>query len=1114
MRKKLLVNLVVIMILSAGLVTIMNLNREAIPEVNFDMVTITTIYPGAAPDELESLVTVPIEKKLREVDNLDKVRSYNIENVSVIAIYIEDKARDKKQVVQDIKDAVESVTDLPANAEAPVVEEIKTDKTQVIDIALFGKRPGVPYGKIRESADALEDFLLEIDGVAEVEFFGFYDREYIVEVNPVKLKFYRLGINRVINSIKTRNIDLPGGTIKVGKNEYVLRTKGQYRNAEEVADTVLMSNDAGFVTRIKDIATVKDAYEEADIHERFNGRKAVVMRIWKKRSADEIKLVQKLKSGIAGYSLVHAKDVDLSIFSDFSRYTMNSIDSVISNAITGSILLALILLVLLGFRISLIVAVSIPLSFMVAFMGMGMSDITINVISLFGMIMVLGMIVDFSIVVADNAHRYMQMGHHKFNAIKKGVLEVVAPVTVTLLCISAAFTPLLLLSGIMGKFLKAIPMVIIICLFASWIIAMFILPTFLNMFAKDECSDEAACVDDLAEVIDKGAFGTVQRGYKKLLVTAMNHRYFTLGILVAMLVGALALSNVVGFVFMTGGGAEQLKMKIKLPMGTNLNTTLQEMKKLEKILMKIPKEERNGIRGSIGKEESDGLDPRPGDGTHKATYNIYLVPEKDRSRTAYEIDAQLRRDVAEAKKKRILRKDMHVVFSVEERQPPVGRPVNIEIRGDDFRVMEKIAAEYIKELKSMKGVRDIDLDYERGKQEYRYFIKEVMAAQTGVSAYDVAISLNASYQGAVATNVKEGDEDIDIRVRFPEYSRKRLYSLNNVMIANNRGGLIPLSTVTGVKKQPGVSQISRLNFKRIVQVKADVDTDIITSQKANMQLMKKFADIEKRYPGYSVAYAGEQEDTSENMKELGTYFAFALAFIFIVLAVFMNSLILPLVVMIAIPFSMVGVVLALFVHGEPMSFMSTLGIFSLAGVIVSNTLVLVQFINNQRDLRHPLKESLLRAGVMRLRPVLLTTGTTVLALFPTIYGFGGKDYMVGPLALSFGYGLIFATFITLVLIPTFYYIAEDVKGAVARILAPLGIKMNPAIYEGAIESSTFEAVSGSSHLMSEPGDGAEGEVDAPREEEPFTGIGVPSEKKGTGKTVKKKVAKKRVRKKQ
>ena len=318
------------------------------------------------------------------------------------------------------------------------------------------------------------------------------------------------------------------------------------------------------------------------------------------------------------------------------------------------------------------------------------------------------------------------------------------------------------------------------------------------------------------------------------------------------------------------------------------------------------------------------------------------------------------------------------------------------------------------------------MDLEEGKLEYRYSVNEVMAAQTGVSVADVAIALNASFEGAIATTVNQEEEEIDVRVRFPEIARKRMNSLNDVMIANRNGGLIPLSKVTNVDKKPGYTQINRLDYKRLVQVQAEVDLKKITSIEANKLLMKKFTDIEKRYPGYHVAYGGEQEETNESMGEMGSLFMFALLVIYIVLAVYMGSLILPLVVMIAIPFALVGVILALFTHGQPLSFMGTLGFFSLAGVIVSNTLVLVEFINNLRNEGLGLKDALLEGGVIRLRPVILTTGTTVLGLIPSIYGLslmggGDKDHFVSPLALTFGYGLIFATFITLVLIPCFYF---------------------------------------------------------------------------------------------
>ncbi len=1045
MNQKLLINLVVALILISGLYTLHNLNREAFSDVNFDMVTIKTLYPGASPDELEQLVSLPIEEKLREVDGLDKVRAYNIENVSVVVAFIDDKAPDKEQVVQDIKDAVDTVDNLPDNTEDPVVEEIKFDKKMLVDIAVYGRDESVTYREIRETADKLKDYLYELDGVAEVETEGYYDREYLVEVDPAKLRLYRLGINNVINTLRQRNLDLPGGSIKVGDKEFVLRTKGQYRNADEILDTVIISNDAGFVTRIRDIADVKDTFKEATVHERYNGNEAVILNVWKKKSADELNLVDKLRSRLAEFRSPYNSKVKIEIYNDWSKMTRTRISAVLTNAITGLILLAGILILLLGFRIATIVSIGIPLSFMIAFMGLKIDGLTLNVISLFGLIMVLGMIVDFSIVVVENSHRYMEMGKSRFEAILNGVREVFWPVAVTLICISAAFAPLLFLSGLMGKFVKAIPVVIMICLGASFFIAMFIMPTFLNIFLKREHANNNKNSNGIYEL---GIFGNIQHGYRNFLEKVIKHRYITLGILLILLIGSLGMSGVIGFVFIPGGGEEEIKIAVKLPQGTNLDANLDQIKKIEQILLKLPKDELNGIRASVGREESDGLDPKPGEGTNKSTIFIYLTPDKDRKRNAYTINEELRKNIETVQKQGLIRKDTDILFNVEIHGPPAGKAVNIEIRGDDFAVLKEIAAKYMQELNKVKGVRDITFDLEEGKQEYRYFIKEVMASRTRVSVQDVALALNASYQGAVATSTRIGDEDVDIRVRFPESERKRMKSLKEVMISNNQGGLIPLDAVTGVKKQPGYSQINRLNYKRIVQVQANVDTNIITSVEVNRFLQNKFADIGKKYPDYDIAYAGEQEDTSDTMGEMGNLFLFALLIIYIVLSVFFGSLILPVVIMSAIPFALVGVVFALFVHGQPLSFMSMLGVFSLAGVIVSNTLVLVQFINNQRDEGCSLKEALLNAGVIRLRPVILTSGTTVLALFPTIYGLGGMDYMVAPLALSFGYGLIFATFITLLLIPAFYHIAEDFKGGVSRLLSFAGINMDSRLYRG------------------------------------------------------------------
>lgn len=1047
-KEKLVVALIVGLIFMLGIMSVTSLNREAFPEVNFDMVSIKTVYPGGSPDELESLITIPIEKKLREVDGIDKIRSYNIENVSVIAVYIDEKASDKAQVVEDIKDAVDLVEDLPANAEKSVVEEITTDKTEIFYAAIVAANDDVPYTVMRNVGDKLEDFFYDFSGVAEVEKNGFYDREFLVEVDPGELARYRLGMNNVINTLSSRNIDYPGGPLRIGDDEFVLRTKGQYNNINEILNTVIQSNDVGYSIRVRDIAAVKDTVDDPKVLERYQGKKAMIFKVLKKNSADEIELTDEIKSKMGTFSNPSPDLVSIELFNDTSEYTRDTIDSVITNAISGFILLALILFLLLGTRMATLVTATIPIVFMVAFIGLKAAGVTINVISLFGFIMVLGMIVDFGIVISENAHRYMEMGLKKSDAILKGSSELVWPVTVTFLCIAAAFMPLMVLTGLMGKFIKYIPMVVMISLTASWVIAIFIMPTFLNIFSKEshrENRTEGIVLKD-GEHLEKGLFGKIQLKYMKILRLALRHRYITVGILFVTLIVSLALVPVVGFIFTPGGGSENIEIKTYLPNSRNLQANLRDMKEIEKIIMTLPKKELETVYSRVGTEVPFGLDPKPGDGTHKSTIFLYLTPEKDRDRTASQIEVKLRDDFEKAKDQGIISSDMRISVKVQENGPPVGDPVNVELRGEDFETLNKIAQEYIAYLKGIDGVYDIKTDFEPGKTEFRYKTDEVLASRAKISVLDVATAINASFEGSKATTVRDGEDEIAIRVRFNEQARKKMKSLNDVMISNNQGGLVPLGMITTKSQQPGYSQINRLDYKRIVQVKANIDTSRTTSVKVNAALTQKFADIEKRYPGYFASYGGEQEETSESMAELGDYFLVALVVIYIILAIFFRSLMIPLVVMIAIPFSLIGVIIALFIHHEPLCFMSILAIFSLAGVIVSNTVTLVEFINIKRDENHGLLDALAEAAVLRLRPIFLTTGTTVLGLFPSIYGIGEKNYMTAPLALAFGYGLIFATVITLVLVPCFYHVAEDIKTRFSGFLSRFGIKMYPQLY--------------------------------------------------------------------
>mgnify|MGYP001766399031 CR=1 FL=1 len=1068
----LLVNLIVIIIILLGMASFSELNRESIPDSTLDMITITTIYPGASPGDAEELVSIPIEKKLRGVSGLDKVRAYNVENLSLLVLYIADDVKDKKKVIQDVKDTVDQISGLPSIVRTPLVAEVTVETTELVSVAFTGKTENVPYSRLREFANKSEDFFYDIDGIAEVEKYGYYDREYLVEVDPSALDKNRIGLNNIVNALKMRNIDFPGGPLRIGKKEFVLRTKGQFKNADEIRNTIIRGNDTGYSLKIGDVAKVTDTYEEADVHHRFNGRQSIVFKLWKKRSADEIKLADTIKMAAAGFSVPGYDDVDISYFNDKSTLTKNRIISVVHEAILGFVILGLFMLLLMGRRMSALVLAGIPVTFMITFAVMKYHGITINIVSLFGMIMVLGMMVDFSIVIAENTHRYMEQGIRRKLAIENGVSEIFWSVTVTLLCIVVAFLPLLLVPGLIGRFIKAIPVVIIATLSASWFFAMFILPYFLNLFLGDshkkgmdkreitlpqkmlskifskKINNAISCEQKEDRNFEEGLFGQVQKKYKGLITAALKHRYLVVGVLVVLFIFSLAIVPQIGFKFMTAGGEEQIRIKVKMPFETNLQSNLEEMKKLEQLIIEsVPANEFNALHLYVGEDYIDFSDPKPPMATYKSTFELYLVPEKDRKRTADEINLDLRNRIALAQDSGYIAKDINIKAESIFLGPPVGKPVNVEIQGEDYEVMKKIADEYNEYLPTVKGVKDISIDLESGKTEYQYTVNEKMAAWTKISAYDIASAINASFSGSVATLVNQDEEEVGVRVRFPENARRDKTSLNDVKVSNMTGGLIPLDSVSDVKIYKGYSQINRLNFKRLVQVQAEVNTKIITPSEVTTLLETKFADIEKRYPGYIIRYGGEQEDTNETMSDLGNLFIAALIVIFVILTVYTQSLVMPFIIMIAIPFALVGVIFALFVHGQPLSFMSTLGLFSLAGIIVSNTLVLVQFINKFRDEGMSLKAALAEGGVVRLRPIILTAGSMFLELLPVMYGFGGKDYLVAPLALSFGWGLLFATFITLVLIPCFYHIAEDIKGLTAGLLALRGINISHTIYQ-------------------------------------------------------------------
>lgn len=1026
MEHRLVTTVFLSMLLALGFVSLSSMNREAFPKVTLDKVVIQTPYPGGTPEEIERLVSIPLEKQLRSVSNIDEVRSYNLENVSVIMVFLKEGMPDTRPAVEDIKDAVER-TALPPGALAPTVEEITTDKQQVVDVAFSLKQDGahVPtteeYRMLRDTAKAFEDKLYELPEIAEVERFGYRNRQFLVEADPAALNAKRVGLNQLLNVLGMRNVDMPSGVMRLNGTEYLLRTRGQFSEALEMRSVPIVGNATGFMTVLSDVAQVFDTFEDPTIYEKYDGSHVIVLRVWKTETADIINAAEAAKATVEKMKERYP-EVEVTVFLDQSTDVVRQLNDLIMNFVTGLTLVVAALFFILGFRLSMIISLAIPSIFLIAFTIIHAAGITINTISIFALVMVLGMMVDNSIVVAENSFRLMQEGQARGDAIRNTLSEVFAPLLVTMLAIGAAFAPLLFMGGIIGKFVFGIPAVILIVLVVSLVFSLVFLPSWLNTFLPERVKATYGGDDEEA-----GGFGLIVRAYRKTMAIALRYRYAVIGGFTVFFFGLLFLAGrFLPFVLFPAGGEDQIDIKTYMPQGTTLQRNLEVMDKAEGLITEVVGDQLVFLRDRVGIHEPPFDDPKPGEETHRSTVIVKLTPvqERDDEASAAIYVKKIRDRLKKAQQAGELPAEFRYDVEAALHGPPVGKPVSLQIRGPEFAQLKEIAALYMKELEGMPGVYDVSLDLEEGKEEFRFYVKDDVAAKAGLSVNDVAESIRTAFNGEVASSISKGEDRINIVVRFPDEARHKIESLKKVKVQNNQGRLVPLERVAYFTRERSYSMINRQDLMRVVRVEASVDTDLTTSLDVNRLLQKKI-DISKDYQDYSVNFGGEQEDAQESFTDLVISFAFAMGVIFAIFLVYFNSATTTGVVMGAIPFGIAGVLLGLMLHGKPLSFMSMLAIVALSGSIVANTLVLVTFTEELRKKGQDLHEAIINAGAIRLRPVLLTTVTTVIGLLPSAYGIPTVDHFVQPLSLSFAWGLMFATLITLVLCPLLYMMKED-----------------------------------------------------------------------------------------
>lgn len=1014
-----------VIVIVAGIMALVRLNREVFPNVNLDLVVITTAYPGATPSEIEKSITIPIEKELKKVDDVKEINSVSLEGLSSIVVEIEPDATSKARTVNDIQRAADSAEDLPSDLDdRPLVDEVQMKNQPVIVLSLSSG--SLTEHQMVRYAKGLETMLLDDPAIASVSRYGWRDSEIWVEVEPTEAAKYYLPLAHIISALDKHNVNISGGSVIEGATEKLLRTSGEFDTSEDVERVVLRANERGNWVQVSDIAKVTNTFKREDLITHTDGNASINLVVVKKEKSDAVTVVNGVKA-MAGDYAKSIPGLEITFVDDLSFYLKRRLNVLISNGWVGMILVVIALFLFLSSRAAIVTAVGIPIAFLTAFAVMYWSGLTINLITLVGLIIVLGMIVDDAIVVAENVFRLHEKGMSAKEAAVKGAAQVWKPVTTSVLTTMAAFGPLMFMSGILGKFVLYIPVVVIVALAASLFEAFIILPSHLAEMERIPHVGMLWKMHGTRQRIDR-MIDNVANLYSSVLSGLLRRRYKVAGVaVIVFLLSAIVAIHILPFVLFPSRGINAFFIRAKAPLGTSLKETARRMEPLEKKFMEaMPKGEMDNFVTFVGVQQNDPHDPEARKADHLAQINVYLKPHVDRDYDAQELVDIVKEKVGDVEGLE------EIVYEKVQPGPPVGKAVEIHVRGEDYAKLERITDEIKAFLKSMPGVSEVRDSYEPGKNELRVNVDQKAASRARLSIGDIGLAVRTAIDGVVATTIKKSDEEINIRVLYPDAIRYDGDALSKIYIPNDRGNLIPLTAVADFKETPGVLAINHMDRQRVISVTADVDQKQATSMSVMKAVEKKFGDIGKQNPGYSMRFGGEWEKTMQSLRDFGFALVIACLVIFLLLTFEFKSLIQPVIVMLAIPYGLVGVTWAFLTHIEPKSFLAIFGVVGLSGVVVNSSIVFIDFINKRRAEGLEVCDAIVDAGRVRLRPIFLTTFTTMMGVLPVAYGVMGSDPFLKPMALAIGWGLPIAAMGTLLVTPCFYKIVDDLSGVLHR----------------------------------------------------------------------------------
>jgi multidrug efflux pump subunit AcrB len=999
---KIAVNVFFIGLFLLGLISFRMIPREGMPSIELNQIMITTVYPGAAPEDVELNVTVPLEEEVNEITGIDYIESVSTDNMSSIFIQLDESysKNEMEETIRDIREAVDTVNDLPPEVEdSPLVQELRTNDIPIIEIALSDP----DHERLRSTARILELALEKIPLVSGVDKIGYYDREIHIEVDPAALNKTYFSLPELAESIRKRNIRSTSGTLESYRGLKSIMILSKFKDPTEVKDVILRSNFEQKRVRLHQVADVKLTEKDHKLIIRNNGEKGISLVVKKKPNADIIKTIERVRTVTAD---ILGEKYNYSYVNDQSKTTRMRLRLLLNNAFFGFIIVLIMLFIFLNRKAAFWTALGIPFCFIAAFTVFPLFGITFSAIALAGLIVVLGIVVDDAIVMSDRITFHQERGLEPKKAAYSAVKDLIVPITLSTLTTIIAYMTLLSLGGRPGKFVSAIPVIVIIILVVSLIECFFFLPHHI------------ASGRSLGKKEKPGWFLKLENVYRRSLVIILRKKFLFLGLsLLLLVVSAFSAKFFLKFRMFPQSAIETFYVKVECPNNYSLNETENIVKNIEKIIGKLPQDELESFTSRIG-HHSTSKTKNYGDHENWAIINVFLTPDISRDRTAAKI-------IAGIKKKYKHPRDIRILFETKKVGPIRDKPITIYLSSNDDNELNAAAGVVKNILKDMKnlGVADIDNSRKPGKDNIVIELDQNMLASMGTSTEDVAQVLRTAYEGYVVTDIQTLEEKIDYRLLLNKESRKQEQILNDIGVKNAKGYLVPLGKFISLGAKPSDLEILHRNGLRSITLSASLRKSKISATEA-AKIIENRINSSKGIPeGVIVEIAGEALKTNIILKDMKTALIMAIVGIFLVLSLFLNSWKNALIIITVVPFCIIGIVIALLIHGQPISMFVLLAAVGLTGVLVNDSIVMTDTLSsnlNKLSRGSSLIDNIAELASQRLRPILLTTLTTLGGLLPMAYGLGGYEKMISPMSLAFSWGLLFATIITLYIVPSIF----------------------------------------------------------------------------------------------